>query len=767
MRQVVIARPFAGGYRSDVPDYALNPNECAYAQDLIYPFGIAQQRWGWSHDGTTADVAANLVGVDRTRYVIPGTTATVTSDSAGDIWTHNPSSAGTKIWDNPDSLETTWVPRCVYGGDLILCAQDGQTPLIRFAGSALTYAQSTVSGGSSSATWNLPAGSSTLTGVSAGDRANLLFPDQTDIGSFVTFDPYSSTALALSPIVSSHVLSLTTAKVSGIDTVRSVTLEAMRNSNGTTAMFTANGDKVRVLPVGFAYPAVSVYDSGTITSVGTAPSTGGNTWTFAGASFNGARILTPTITSAPTGAAKVANAAYGDALLMLNPTNGSNHEISSISAVDISNDQVSTFASSSTHYTNAQYRILRRLPFKDATVHKNSFIGTGVKQYPNRVYVAPPLWNMSLPPGAIDPHDPTKGGGATTTGFADLDEFLLAPIDVPSRFDGDPVVALLSTNSPLLVLKGNSVYGIYGTYPSYEQTIIAFGSGCIDLRSAISVDGVAYWAGKDGVFMYAGGQIQALTGGKIDREWQALMRGYVAGTSYVTTALVAGHLVVSVGGLSNAATGEAKVGPDSSNPSERTYVYDMRSQQWTSRISNAKMRNLSSVRVPGEVPSIFGVSDDRQGQVMDLTPMITGTKCTNRASQTLVAADPVDAAGTGPRMQAWSSASLAQANGIEGEARLLDLSLHTTLTDTAVTPTAAVDVATAHGDSLDSPATAVVAQGTITGDNVDRVDRTKFRINRTGRLHQVRVDLDTTPSTTTKAQIPEMVASFRDNRRMT
>lgn len=762
MRQVVVARPFAGGYRSDVPDYALNPNECAYAQDLIYPFGIAQQRWGWSYDGTTADVAQNLVGVDRTRYVIPGVTVTVTSDSTGDIWVHNPAAAGTKIWDNPDGLETTWIPRCVYGGDLILCAQDGETPLIRYAGSALTYAQSTLNGGSSSATWNLPAGSSTISGVSSPSRANLLFPDQTDVGSFVTFDPYAASSLAVAPIVSSHILSRSVAKVSGVDTVTSVTLEAMRNSNATTASATANGDKVRVLPVGFAYPAVSVYDSGTITSVGSAgpPAAGGSTWTFSGASFSGARILTPAITSNRGNAAKVANAAYGDALLMLNPTAGSNHEISSISDFDITNNQIKTFASSTTHYTNAQYRIMRRLPFKDATVHKNSLIGTGVKQYPNRVYIAPPLWNMSLPPGAVDPHDPAQL-------FADLDEFLLAPIDVPSQFDGDPVVALLSTNSPLLVLKGNSVYGIYGTYPSYEQTLIAFGSGCIDLRSAISVDGIAYWAGKDGVFMYAGGQIQALTGGKIEREWQALMRGYVAGTSYVTTAFVAGHLVVSAGGLSDAPTGEAKIGPDSSNPSARTYIYDMRSRQWTSRVSNARMRNLSSVRVPGEVPSIFGVSDDRQGRVVDLTPIVTGTKCTNRASQTLSAADSTDAAGTGPRMQAWSSASLAQANGIEGEARLLDLTIHTSLTDSASPPTAAVSVATAHGDSLDAPSTVVVTQGTVTGDSVDRVDRTKFRVNKTGRLHQVRVDMGTTSPTTTKSQIPEMVASFRDNRRMT
>jgi hypothetical protein len=744
MRQVVIARPFAGGYRSDVPDYALNPNESAYAQDVIAPFGIAQQRWGWSFDGTTADVAVNLTGVSRHRYPIASRTVTITSDANGDVWVHNPTSAGTKIWDNPDSRETTWIPRCVYGGDLILCAQDGVTPLLRYAGSGLTYAQSTVSGGGG--TWKLPGGSSTLTGVTMSRPSGLPFPDQTDIGSFAIVNFYTTTALSQAPVMSSHILATKTDKVNSVDSIVAVTLEGIRNANSSSDMFTANGSKVYVLPVGFAYPAVSVYDAGTMTSVGSSPSTGGSKWSFSGTSFNDAGIITREI--------------YGDALLLVNPTAGGNHEMVSISSVNAAAQEIDTTAPSSTYYANTQYRIMRRLPFKDATVHKNSLWGAGVRQYPNRVYVAPPLWNMGHPPGSVDPYDPN-------TGFADLDEFLLVPIDVPSQFDGDPVVALLSTNSPLLVLKGNSVYGIYGTYPSYEQSLIAFGSGCIDLRSAISVDGIAYWAGRDGVFMFAGGQIQTLTGGKIEREWQSLMRGYVAGTSYVTTAFVSGHLVVSVGGLNSAATGEAKIGPDSAAPPERTYIYDMRLREWTSRISNAKMRNMSSVRVPGEVNSVFGVSDDRQGRVIDLTPVVTGTKCTNRDSQTLSAADPVDAAGTGPRMQAWSSASLAQANGIEGEARFLDLTVHTSLTDTAVTPTASVGVSTAHGEALDSPDTTVVSQGAITGDNVDRVDRTKFRVNKTGRLHQVRVDMGTTSSTTTKTQIPELVASFRDNRRMT
>lgn len=730
MRQVVIARPFAGGYRSDVPDYALNPNECAYAQDLIYPFGIAQQRWGWSYDGTVADVAASLVGVDRSRYPVTGSTVSTTSDTSGRVYIHNAAAGGTAIWTNPVSVSTTWIPRCMYNGEVIYCAQDGVTPLLRYAGSPLAFADGWA-GNVTTNSFEFSAGKTEVTLISSSPS----YPSSFTKGVFFTVLTAEAGGIGFF-----NALPRLSLRVLARNSSTSVSLDGVRNPS-SSATAPVSTTYLAALPVGFAFPAVSVWDAGTVTSFSAGK------WTLSGSDLLSADVKT-TPSYAP------------DALLVLNPTPGGNHFMSDVSSVGATT--VDTSAYPSWAVTSTTYRINRRLPFKDATVHKNSFWGSGVAQYPNRVYVGPPLWNIGLPPGAVEPLNI-----GIREQFADLDEFLLQPIDVPSQYDTDPVVAVLSTPGPLLVLKGSSVYGIYGVYPSYEQTLIANGSGCVDLRSAVTIDGVAFWAGKDGVFMYAGGQIQPLTRGKIEREWQALMRGYVAGTSYVTTAMVAGHLVISVGGLTNTATGEAKIGPDSSNPSERTYIYDMRSQQWTSRISNAKMRNMTSTRVPGEVPSILGVSDDRQGRVIDLTPMITGTKCTNRSSQTLAAADPTDAAGSGPRMQAWSSASLAQANGIEGEARLLDLTVHTTLTDTAVTPSAALDVSTAHGDALDTPSTTIVAQGTITGDNVDRVDRTKFRVNKTGRLHQVRVDLDTTPSTTTKTQIPEMVASFRDNRRMT
>ena len=730
MRQVVIARPFAGGYRSDVPDYALEAHECAYSQDLIYPFGIAQQRWGWSYDGTTADVASNLQGVSRERYPITGETATVTTASNGKAYVHNPTSSGRLIWDNPTPTSTTvWLPRCMYNGEVILCAQDGKTPLLRYAGAPSTYNASAISGN-----WNIPAGRSEAT---AGGSPAVTWPAGAVVGAFFTA-AYKTSSGAYSdyPVLSSRILLNTNSTTLSLDSIRNTQSSAAAAYDATY---------VNILPVGVAWPGVEYWDSGTVTSNSSA------VFTFSGADIG------------PNNLPITSNALYmRDALLVINPTPGAAHFVGTPTSYNVVLQTVETIAAPSVSYTNAQYKLLRRLPFKDATVHKNSLWGTGVLQYPNRVYVGPPLWDIGMPPGSVPPFDPTLNGQ-----FVDIDEFLLTPVDVPSRYDSDPVVAILSTPGPLLVLKGASVYGIYGTYPSYEQTLLANGSGCIDLRSAISVDGIAYWAGRDGVFLYGGGQIVSLTRGKIEREWQSLMRGYVAGTSYVSAAVVSNHLIISVGGLSNTATLEAKIGPDSANPSERTFIYDLKSQQWTSRMSNAKMRNMASIRVPGEVNSVFAVSDDRQGRVIDLTPTITGVKCTNRASQTLTDADPTDAEGTGPRMQAWSSASLAAANGIEGEARMLDMALHTNLYDTGTPATTSLAVSTAHGEALDDDATSVVTHSPVAGDSVDRVDRNKRRVNRTGRLHQLRVDLSTTAATTKKTQIPEVVLSLRDNRRMT
>lgn len=728
MRVLTIPRPFAGGYRSDLPDYALNPNESSYAQDVIYPRGMAHQRWGWAYDDTSAAVAQNLVGVSRDFFALGSVFRTTAADATGDVWL-NKYGSYVKLYDSSSSV--TYLPRCVYNGDLIWCAQDGETPLLRYAGFDLAWASSQNDGGTG--TWNMAAGASTITfgtmSIPAGTK-------NTAPGLFVTGQYLTSNATktnAKQPSICVRSL--------GSDSA-SVTLEGVRavaaNKVDSTALY--------ITPLGVTYPCVPVYDTGYVKSVSSAA-------TSSNITTDGARFTNITLQTSQFS---------GDSLLVLNPTAGSAHQIGGISATSVGgNVNVISIRAPISTITNAQYRVLRRCPFKDATVHKGSLWGTGVKQYPNRVYVGPPGWNMGLAPQAIEPFDPT-----VDSDFVDLADFVLQPIDVPSAYDADPVVALLPTPGPLLVLKNSSVYGIYGTYPSFEQTLVAQGAGCIDLRSAVTVSGIAYWAGMRGIYMYAGGQIQNITDGRIEREWQALMRGWDAGTSYCAIGVVADQLVVSVGGLDTSGTAAAMVGPDTQAPAARTFIFDLNTRTWTGRMSNMKARYINSSRSKDEIDALLAVSDDRQGRIIDIAPAFTGLKYSDRSTGAVAPASAADAAGTAPAMQAWTGSALAQATGIEGEARFCDAVVHANLCDSA-TPTSSMSLTSAHGEGLYEQPTTTKSLDAITADTTDRVDRFKRRVNRTGRLHQLRVAMTTTDSDNTKSEIPEVVMSFRDSRRVT
>jgi hypothetical protein len=735
MRLVSISRPFAGGYRSDAPDYALNLNESSYAQDVIAPKGIARQRWGWALDGTSKASTYALVGINRMSYPFPGSIVTTATDVEGYVFAHNDTTTGTALWTNPADISTTWIPRCMYGGDVIYCAQDGETPLLRYAGASFGYADGIATPGSG--TWYLPKGSASL------KAGTITWPVKTSKGTFITATYRASSATnknSKQPMFSVRALATD-------DSLKTITVEGIRNAT-TTDTYT-DAAPVYVLPVGTTYPCVSIHDTGTVASVSS-----GNT------------SSTITMSSADLGSIFAKSGVMADALMIQNNTPGDPHDIGTITAVDSTASTI-TVSSPVTSQTNAAYKVLRRCPFKDATVHKGSFWGTGVNAYPNRVYAAPPLWNMGIAPTAVEPYDPTEDSD-----FVDVADFLMMPIDVPSAYDGDPVVAILPSNGPLLVLKRASVYGIYGTHPSFEQTLITNGSGCVDLRSAINVDGVSYWAGKDGIYLYnLAGQIQNITAGRIEREWQGLMRGYNSG-SWVTSGVIGGYLIVSCGNLDATATTAAKLGPDESNPERRTFIYDLRQQVWLGRISNMPAQAMHSTRVSGEVNALLWTSQyvtGMTGYVADAAPMITGTKVTARTAQTTTDASSTDYVAGGPAMEAWTGFGLAQAQGVEGEARFCDLAVHTNIYDGTNSPQSysSLSLTTAHGDGLFENSTSTKSLTAITGDTTNRIDRSKRKINKTGRLHQLRVEVTSTSPTLKNSEIPEVVATFRDTRRVT
>jgi hypothetical protein len=521
--------------------------------------------------------------------------------------------------------------------------------------------------------------------------------------------------------------------------------EVMRNTNGGATATT--NSTVSQATLGTTWPAVPVHEgfvsgiSGlTVTPAGIAPSTDVFT---GGGSYNSTK----------------------DAIAISGPSTTTPHIIAGVTGT--TSTTLDTHYAISAGYAGNKYFILRRCPFRDAEVHKESLWGVGVKEFPSTVYVWPQTSNIGIPPMRVAPYAATSPAGysnSTVTGFLTENDYTLFSLDVPSKYDTTPIEAILSTDGPLLVLKTDSVYGIYGAFDAtsrdtgggLEVNKIADWGGCLDLRSAISGENGVYWAGGDGVYTWRGGQVVDLTAGVVQREWRALMLGYQRGTSTVSCGIAANrYLVVVAAGLDNTKTSGAMIGPDTSAPSSRTLVYDIATSSWLGRMTNFS-------------PTHMWTSSEEDGGAACLA----ATNNDSRIIDCGVAYEPESALATDvtnasfPSMKLWSTASLAQAEGIEGEARFCDAVIHSNLYDVS-TPTTSITATVTSGGSLYTDPTSSKTIGSISATTTDRVDRDKFSVNRSGRLHQIRLEVSATDSSNAKSEISEIVMSFRDSRRGT
>lgn len=468
---------------------------------------------------------------------------------------------------------------------------------------------------------------------------------------------------------------------------------------------------------GMAWPGVSVYQTGVTAFSGGVLTGHGTKW------VDEAAVTT-------------------DDAIMLDLDNGRYEVAAQIDATPANTDLGNTHLSGAVA-TTTTYRILRRCPFKDAAVHKGSLWGAGVAQYPNRVYFGPPDWNLSTYPGDVGRGYPAP---ATSSTVSNADELLLEFVDVPSVTDGDHIIAILESPNPLLVLKRNSVYGVFGTYPSFSVDMIVDGIGCIDIRSAHSYDEGQFWAGESGIFWYSGGRITDLTAGRINREWRALARdfGYTP-DDFCSLWLASGHLWVHM---------RTQYGAVS-----RTFLCDLRDGSWQSEITNIAPRYGYTARIPGEREKALIVQDSHQGRVIDVAPCLNGL---GRAK---------DGDGVAPRLQARTSSALGRANGIEGMTRLADLDIHANIYDDAAAATR-VDASlissylTVDDGGGEGSRETTKALTSLVSNRIDRVKRYPSRANRRGRLHQVSLDAVATGTDNafTKVEIAQIVASFRDGR---
>ena len=496
----------------------------------------------------------------------------------------------------------------------------------------------------------------------------------------------------------------------------SVTLENIRAGAGGGGI-TAGGSTV-FLGYGYAWPAVSVYSAGTVTFNGTSTLTGyGTKWD----SFSFVQDIDD----------------GGDAVVVIPPT-GNSSVFTYVTNTGHTNMSV-TGGPGSSITDKSIYHVTRRCNFKDVASHKESLWGAGNAFYPNRVYVGPPAWDLAGPPGFPTPYDPL-----TSITSPNANDFFMNYSDVPNPNDGDHIVAILPSSGPLLVLKRRAVYGIYGDYAERTINLVQDGIGCIDIRSAQSFDEGQFWAGETGIFWYRNGQVVDLTAGRINREWRELTRDFDYGLNdYCTIGLSQGHLIVHI--TTNA------------GGTRRTYLCDLSDGSWQSRISNFFPRYMNTSRQPGEPEKLLAVANVQQGRVIDFAPAINGEGIAK------------DGDGNGPHLYAWTPEGI-DGTAIDDDTRLLDLAISANAYDAGADGATSANVYIVTQDALGDEATSETYLSDINSDSVDRIDRHYYRrVNKRGRRHQVRIDVDTigTNTAATKFEVHEIDASFRDTRSRT
>ena len=171
---IKIARPFTKGWVTDRPRWSLDAQEMADGQDVFWPRGVAVRRNGWSYTQASDPIGTtgSLSGIMAVQFDASLTNVTyVVTDTTGRVGIANTGSATSAF---TGTTNVAYLPRTFWNGEVILCPQDGVSPIRRWAG--VTSTPSTAGG-----TVRITRDRTDVTGTST------TFTSQAPVGSYIKF----------------------------------------------------------------------------------------------------------------------------------------------------------------------------------------------------------------------------------------------------------------------------------------------------------------------------------------------------------------------------------------------------------------------------------------------------------------------------------------------------------------------------------------------------------------------------------------------------
>ena len=568
-----VPRPFTKGINTDLPSWALDPQETPAATDMIFPKGIAAARGPYisaSSSGVivtagsnwlTSVMAADLpsyggAGTQPTTPIIAGaaqngTVGMITGGLAAGL------GAPTLI-GGPQRL----LFREVYKGEFLICPQDGKTPIIRFAGAPTGSTSANSAPAGSGITYYQ--GSSFILGIGTNFLTAARVGTYIGVGAF----PSNNSRLVVATDDDTHL---------SVDGVFPITTGIPAPPAAPPVL--ASGQTWGSVPptrlgvLGLCIPVQTLGQASISTGLGTTVAGLGTLWNTAN---------TP-----PGHGRPIAGDLIG--------TKGTYDRLSGIAS--ITNDFTLTIgATPGSDYANRPYIIYRNAMGREARYHAGRLYITGVDWDNTGVYFLP----VNAPLGAFWNSD----SGATITSDYATSQCLLK-FDVPIAGAAGKNVALLSTPQGLLVLRTDGAYLAMGDPPTQTVVEVAHGAGCIDILSAcVGNRGEgAFWAGPNGIYRYVGGRVIDLTEGRRNREWRQKMATFVpdyifSGTAgYVCCAVQDSHLYVSV--------------TDATTPGINClWVYDLLNNAWCGDFSGLPSVGISSMSMYRSTNASQTAADD-------------------------------------------------------------------------------------------------------------------------------------------------------------
>jgi hypothetical protein len=714
---ITFPSPGTGGICTDQPAWTIKGNQATVLINGVTMSGVLTQRRGWTYrymmdvaDSNTSypmdsfaerffPKAGRVGGVATQRSSVwirdttdaphsgawrklPAPTQPFQDQITVESGAEDPGTANAAI---AAKRRVRYLPRTYYNGELLLCSTDGFYPLLRYGGAypnGTTFQSYAKDGANAVFTANKSSAHLTLTGTKV---RNLYW------------HPHF-----LKNVSGSFAMSDSDGSDWGLAGFR-----ATANTEQPTTMDTGL--------VGVAYPGCEIHSSGTVKI------NANGVLDFSGEHLASSQVLT------------MDNAPYrmmADAVLVERQA-GVSYSIHPLVTPTNTGVDVPTTA------TEVPCWIMRRLAFRDVATHGGVLFGAGSLTKPSRVWYSEPGWDMAMPPNAdvetwaYDNSNLSRGQGR------------MKWFDVPAE-DTNEIIAILTTDSPLLVLKVNAVYGVYGAYPNYTQSLLSAGAGCLDVRGAITVDGYGtFWAGPNGIYSYKRGKVTDLTSDRINKEWRRRIRMYSTeptSDNVVALGVSAGHLLVS-----------ATVGPDA-NPDSWTWACNLETGAW-SEITNADARYFSTVLTNAGVEATLATLND------------TAHNCPVNVQPMFFPEGPVqDGDGYYPNMVLETGSATDGDGTPDRQSRMTQVAVDYTIEDNPLHKSQAVVAVISTGGVDADPERVSELLGFIDGTDNPYSHKIRLRAGLSGRENRIRIAVTATGQENKSIRISEITALVRPRR---